>query len=64
MQTIQPMSTTKIHEGKYHILDTSTECIVEKCVNGRWALDSNGEFVASFDTKRDALIYCQEHSEL
>jgi hypothetical protein len=60
----QPMQSAKIREGVYHVLGTSTECIIERCQNGRWALDSNGEFVESFDTKKLALIYCQEHPEL
>lgn len=62
--TSQPMQTVKIHEGKYHVLGTSHECIVEKAVTGRWCLDVDGEFHKAFDTKREALVYCQDHPEL
>jgi hypothetical protein len=37
---------------------------VERCENGRWALDVGGEFHENFDTKREALVYCQDHPEL
>jgi len=59
-----PMPSVKIHAGKYVVLGTSRECIVERCENGRWVLDVDGEFHENFDTKREALVYCQDHSEL
>ena len=60
----QPMQSAKMGAGTYVVLGTSTECVIARCESGRWALDSNGEFVDWFDTKREALIYCQEHPEL
>lgn len=59
-----PMPSVKIHAGKYQVLGTSRECIVELAVTGRWCLDVDGEFHQAFDTKREALVYCQEHPEL
>lgn len=59
-----PMPSARIHEGKYLVLGTSRECIVERAVGGRWCLDVDGEFHKAFDTKREALVYCQDHPEL
>jgi hypothetical protein len=59
-----PMPSVRIHAGKYHVLGTSRECIVEKAVGGRWCLDVDGEFHKAFDTKREALQYVQRHVEL
>lgn len=66
----QPMTSAKIVTGEYAVLGTSTECIVRQ---GRsrsswgtrgWDLYSDGQHVRWFLTKRDALVYCQEHPEL
>jgi hypothetical protein len=62
-----PMKSAKIRQGQYAVLGTSTECIVtwRQWVSiTKWDLTSNGEHVRSFDTKREALIYCQDHPEL
>lgn len=66
-----PMQSVKIHEGKYHVLGTSRECIVERATETRgrpgpswWNLYVDGEFHKSFDTKRDALVYCQDNIDL
>lgn len=63
----QPMPSTRIHAGKYQVLGTSQECIVEQyqwiSITG-WRLMVDGEFHRSFPTKRAALVYCQEHPEL
>jgi hypothetical protein len=61
------MPTAKVYAGKYQVLGTSRECIVEAfqwvSVAG-WRLMVDGEFHKSFTTKRAALVYCQEHPEL
>lgn len=63
----QPMPATKIFAGKYAVLGTSRECIVEQyqwiSITG-WRLMVDGEFHKSFRTKREALVYCQDHPEL
>jgi hypothetical protein len=64
MSDVQPMPSAKLREGLYIVIGTTHECIVERCENGRWALDVDGEFRENFDTKRAALVYCQEHEEL
>jgi hypothetical protein len=64
LMTVQPMPSVKIHEGKYIVIGTTHECIVERAVGGRWCLDVNGEFREAFDTKREALVYCQENTDL
>jgi len=64
MSEIQPMPSVKIWAGRYLVLGTTHECIVELAVSGRWCLDVDGEFREAFDTKREALQYCQEHPEL
>lgn len=68
MEEVIPMKSARIFAGKYEVLGTSTECIIEqKWFLGNpvgWALYSNGEFIRTFPTKRQALQYCQEHPEL
>jgi hypothetical protein len=67
MSDVQPMTSARIYAGRYEVLGTSTHCeIVQKqfITLHVWALYSDGNFVKSFDTKREALQYCQEHSEL
>lgn len=65
--TALPMPSAKIHAGKYEVLGTTHECIVEwwqwVSLTG-WRLMVDGEFHKSFRTKREALVYCQEHPEL
>lgn len=67
MSAAQPMPSTKIFAGKYQVLGTSRECIVVQyqwvSITG-WKLMVDGEFHKSFSTKREALVYCQEHPEL
>lgn len=58
-----PMTSARIYEGRYEVLGTSTCCIIERCV-GTWVLKSDGKPIKDFATKREALQYCQEHSEL
>lgn len=62
-----PMPSAKIHAGKYIVLGTTHECIVEQyqwvSLIG-WRLMVDGQFRRSFGTKREALSYCQEHPEL
>ena len=62
----QPMQSVKNYEGSYTVLGTSTECVIERAATNwtRWRLFSGGTLVRSFRTKRQALQYCQEHSEL
>lgn len=62
-----PMTSTKVREGQYAVLGTSTECLVtwtQWVSIEKWVLTSNGEHVRTFDTKRAALVYCQDHPEL
>lgn len=66
MTTAQPMTSTKIATGEYAVLGTSSECIVKRRMVYRhmgggfeWVLYVNGERRRTFDTKRDALVYCQ-----
>jgi hypothetical protein len=59
-----PMPSVRMHSGRYQVLGTSRECIVERAVNGRWCLDVDGEFHKAFDTKREALVYCQDNIDL
>jgi hypothetical protein len=67
MTTTQPMPSAKIYAGKYEVLGTTHECIVEEyqwvSIMG-WKLMVDGQFHKSFRTKREALVYCQEHPEL
>lgn len=66
MTTI-PMPSKRIHAGSYIVLGTSRECLVQQyqwiSIVG-WKLIVDGEFHKSFSTKREALVYCQEHPEL
>ena len=67
MNEVQPMPSTRISEGRYAVLGTSTECIVERHATTawtRWHLYVGGAFHRHFRTKRRALQYCQEHPEL
>lgn len=57
--------------GVYEVLGTSTACEIRRervyrALGGGylWRLTSNGQRVRSFETKREALVYCQEHPEL
>jgi len=64
---VQPMPSAKIHAGKYEVLGTSRECIVQWdqwLTLTRWVLTVDGSFHKSFPTKRAALVYCQNHPEL
>jgi hypothetical protein len=65
--TTQPMKSARIYAGRYEVLGTSTHCEIVQyqfiSIFG-WKLESDGKFVKSFDTKREALQYCQEHPEL
>lgn len=66
-QTAEPMKSARLCAGHYEVLGTSTGCeIIQRQFVSLyvWALYSDGEFVKSFPTKRDALVYCQEHPEL
>ena len=67
MSDIVPMKSARIHAGRYEVLGTSTACEIRQQQWMSlivWALYSDGEFVKSFDTKREALQYCQAHPEL
>lgn len=67
---VQPMPSTKVAEGEYVVLGTSTACVVKRAYSRasapltRWSLFSDDKLVRHFDTKREALVYCQEHPEL
>lgn len=64
--TTQPMESAKNYSGSYTVLGTSSECIVERggMDLAMWRLLVNGEHHSFHATKRDALVYCQEHPEL
>lgn len=64
---ITPMTSVRIYAGRYEVLGTSTHCEIKQMQFisiSTWALYSEGTFVKSFDTKREALQYCQVHPEL
>lgn len=70
LRDVQPMLSMKIETGRYIVLGTTRECTVEKefFADGpslyEWVLYVMGERHESFRTKRDALAYCQLHTEL
>jgi hypothetical protein len=66
---VQPMTSARIGDGLYEVIGTSTACVVRRVpwvmVNVvQWELTSDGKLVRMFDTKREALQFCQEHAEL
>lgn len=68
MNDIIPMTSTRVADGRYEVLGTSTHCEIRRIPTGTnwpvWILYSGGKFVDSFTSKREALQYCQEHPEL
>jgi hypothetical protein len=60
----QPMPSSRIGDGVYEVIGTSRGCVVRrvKWFAGPtvWHLEVDGEHVRSFDTKREALVYCQD----
>lgn len=60
------MQTVRNFSGSYTVLGTTHECIVERAGLdlAMWRLMVNGEFHSFHETKRAALVYCQEHEEL
>lgn len=63
-----PMPSAKLDRGRYEVIGTSTGCVVTAGACGTdhpsWSLHSDGRLVRTFGSKREALIYCQEHPEL
>jgi hypothetical protein len=65
----QPMPSTRVGDGEYIVLGTSRECVVVRRQGSlpsmmKWHLFVDGERVRSFNTKRAALVYCQDHIDL
>jgi hypothetical protein len=71
MSGVIPMPSAKIEAGRYVVLGTSNEVIVQRWDDGWWRLEislgSNEPWRRvgpPFKTKRRALQYCQENPEL
>ena len=68
MSGVIPMTSARVAPGRYEVLGTSTGCEVRRIDTGTnwpvWILYSDDKYVEVFSTKREALIYCQEHPEL
>ena len=61
------MTSAKLCAGRYEVIRTSTACEIR--LEGQndwrvWVLYSDGRRVTWSLTKRDLLVYCQEHPEL
>lgn len=64
MNNTQPMPSTRLFDGSYEVIGTSRCAIIRMNRNCDWELKVDGEVVTTAKTKRDLLIYCQEHPEI